>query len=206
MGRSAASLHTAVERSEFPGILTAGHGPSVAAIPGTPLRRAQAYTAKYASAFYGPFRDALDSHPGFGDKKTYQQDPANSREALLEASLDAAEGADMLMVSREIWWGTHLRCQEGQGAGRVLFYDGLICMTGAALSHPCRFQGVSREIRRSTPSWWTGYGESRLTPGGRIDALAGHEPLGSRSPRLFKGVFALVPLVAPRPLLLTSRG
>jgi delta-aminolevulinic acid dehydratase/porphobilinogen synthase len=43
-----------------------------------------AYTAKYASAYYGPFRDALDSHPGFGDKKTYQQDPANAREALVE--------------------------------------------------------------------------------------------------------------------------
>ena len=57
-----------------------------------------AYTAKYASAFYGPFRDALDSHPGFGDKKTYQQDPANSREALRECALDIAEGADMLMV------------------------------------------------------------------------------------------------------------
>jgi len=57
-----------------------------------------AYTAKYASAYYGPFRDALDSHPGFGDKKTYQQDPANSREALIEARLDVAEGADMLMV------------------------------------------------------------------------------------------------------------
>ena len=56
------------------------------------------YTAKYASAYYGPFRDALDSHPGFGDKKTYQQDPANSREALIEAQLDVAEGADMLMV------------------------------------------------------------------------------------------------------------
>jgi len=57
-----------------------------------------AYTAKYASAYYGPFRDALDSHPGFGDKKTYQQDPANGREALIEAALDVAEGADMLMV------------------------------------------------------------------------------------------------------------
>jgi porphobilinogen synthase len=56
------------------------------------------YTAKYASAYYGPFRDALDSHPGFGDKKTYQQDPSNGREALVEAALDAAEGADMLMV------------------------------------------------------------------------------------------------------------
>jgi porphobilinogen synthase len=56
------------------------------------------YTAKYASAYYGPFRDALDSHPGFGDKKTYQQDPANGRESLIEAALDSAEGADMLMV------------------------------------------------------------------------------------------------------------
>jgi porphobilinogen synthase len=57
-----------------------------------------AYTAKYASAFYGPFREALDSAPRSGDKKTYQMDPANAREALREASLDAAEGADMLMV------------------------------------------------------------------------------------------------------------
>lgn len=56
------------------------------------------YTAKYASAFYGPFRDALDSAPKFGDKKTYQMDPANKREALREASLDASEGADFLMV------------------------------------------------------------------------------------------------------------
>ncbi len=56
------------------------------------------YTAKYASAFYGPFRDALDSAPKFGDKKTYQMNPANSREALIEADLDVQEGADMLMV------------------------------------------------------------------------------------------------------------
>lgn len=56
------------------------------------------YTAKYASAFYNPFRDALDSAPKFGDKKTYQMNPANRREALIEAELDAAEGADFLMV------------------------------------------------------------------------------------------------------------
>ena len=56
------------------------------------------YTAKYASAYYGPFRGALDSAPKVGDKKTYQMDPANSREALREADLDVAEGADMLMV------------------------------------------------------------------------------------------------------------
>ncbi|MFD3001274.1 porphobilinogen synthase [Pontibacter toksunensis] len=56
------------------------------------------YTAKYAGAFYGPFRDALDSAPKMGDKKTYQMNPANSREALIEAELDTAEGADYLMV------------------------------------------------------------------------------------------------------------
>ncbi len=56
------------------------------------------YTAKYASAFYGPFRDALDSAPKEGDKKTYQMDPRNRREALREAQLDQQEGADFLMV------------------------------------------------------------------------------------------------------------
>lgn len=56
------------------------------------------YAAKYASAFYGPFRDALESAPKFGDKKTYQMNPANSREALIEAQLDYEEGADFLMV------------------------------------------------------------------------------------------------------------
>jgi porphobilinogen synthase len=57
-----------------------------------------AYTAKYASAYYGPFRGALDSAPKEGDKMTYQMDPANAREALREALLDESEGADILMV------------------------------------------------------------------------------------------------------------
>jgi porphobilinogen synthase len=56
------------------------------------------YTAKYASGFYNPFRDALDSAPKFGDKKTYQMNPANRNEALIEAQLDIEEGADFLMV------------------------------------------------------------------------------------------------------------
>lgn len=56
------------------------------------------YTAKYASAFYGPFRSAIGSKLAFGDKKTYQMNPANKREAVREALLDEAEGADMLMV------------------------------------------------------------------------------------------------------------
>ena len=56
------------------------------------------YAAKYASAYYGPFRDAAESAPQFGDRRTYQMDPANGQEALKEVDLDIAEGADMLMV------------------------------------------------------------------------------------------------------------
>jgi porphobilinogen synthase len=57
-----------------------------------------AYSAKYASAFYGPFRDAADSAPAFGDRRGYQMNPANVREALRECELDLAEGADVIMV------------------------------------------------------------------------------------------------------------
>ncbi len=57
-----------------------------------------AYSAKYASAFYGPFRDAADSAPKFGDRRSYQMDPANQREAMLEIELDIEEGADIVMV------------------------------------------------------------------------------------------------------------
>jgi porphobilinogen synthase len=63
--------------------------------PGTPI---VAYSAKYASAFYGPFRDAAESTPEFGDRRGYQMDPANAAEAVREAELDLDEGADMLMV------------------------------------------------------------------------------------------------------------
>jgi porphobilinogen synthase len=57
-----------------------------------------AYAAKFASAFYGPFREAADSPPQFGDRKSYQMDPANAREAMRETALDIAEGADMIMI------------------------------------------------------------------------------------------------------------
>jgi porphobilinogen synthase len=56
------------------------------------------YAAKYASAFYGPFREAAESTPTFGDRRSYQMDPANGREALREVKLDVEEGADILMV------------------------------------------------------------------------------------------------------------
>jgi porphobilinogen synthase len=65
------------------------------ALPETPI---VAYSAKYASAFYGPFREAAGSAPAFGDRRTYQMDPANVREALRECELDVQEGADVLMV------------------------------------------------------------------------------------------------------------
>jgi porphobilinogen synthase len=65
------------------------------ALPETPI---VAYSAKYASAFYGPFREAADSAPSFGDRRSYQLDPANVREALRECELDVAEGADVIMV------------------------------------------------------------------------------------------------------------
>ena len=66
-----------------------------AELPQTPII---AYSAKYASAFYGPFRDVADSAPAFGDRRGYQLDPGNVREALRECELDVAEGADVLMV------------------------------------------------------------------------------------------------------------
>jgi porphobilinogen synthase len=65
------------------------------ALPQTPIL---SYAAKYASAFYGPFREAADSAPAFGDRRGYQMDPANVREALRECELDLAEGADAVMV------------------------------------------------------------------------------------------------------------
>jgi porphobilinogen synthase len=66
-----------------------------AELPETPI---VAYSAKYASAFYGPFREAADSAPAFGDRRGYQLDPGNVREALRECELDVAEGADALIV------------------------------------------------------------------------------------------------------------
>jgi porphobilinogen synthase len=65
------------------------------ALPETPI---MAYSAKYASAFYGPFREAADSTPQFGDRRSYQMDPANVMEAMREVALDVDEGADIVMV------------------------------------------------------------------------------------------------------------
>jgi porphobilinogen synthase len=75
-----AALRQALEKNDFPEVAILS------------------YAAKYASAFYGPFRDAADSTPSFGDRRSYQMDPGNAREALAEMRLDVEEGADMLMV------------------------------------------------------------------------------------------------------------
>jgi porphobilinogen synthase len=71
------------------------HGLDAAGFEQTPIL---SYAAKYASAFYGPFREAAESVPQFGDRRTYQMDPGNAREALREVALDLAEGADLIMV------------------------------------------------------------------------------------------------------------
>ena len=68
-----------------------------------------AYSAKFASAFYGPFREAADSTPAFGDRRAYQMDPANGREAVREALLDVKEGADMVMVKPALAYGDLIR-------------------------------------------------------------------------------------------------
>ena len=98
-----------------------------------------AYSAKYASAYYGPFRDALDSAPKFGDKKTYQMDAANAKEALKEIELDIAEGADIIMVKP------------------ALAYLDIICQVKASTKLPVAAYNVSGEyamIKAAAQKGW----------------------------------------------------
>ena len=81
------------------------------------------YTAKYASGFYNPFRDALDSAPKFGDKKTYQMNPANRQEALIEAQLDTEEGADFLMVKPALAYLDVIRLLKDNSALPISAYN-----------------------------------------------------------------------------------
>ena len=81
------------------------------------------YCAKYASGFYNPFRDALDSAPKFGDKKTYQMNPANRMEALIEAELDTAEGADFLMVKPALAYLDVIRLLKDNSALPITAYN-----------------------------------------------------------------------------------
>jgi len=96
LARAAASLAEAGVDVVAPSAMMDGQVAALrAALPDTPIL---AYAAKHASAFYGPFRDAADSAPAFGDRRSYQMDPANGREALREIRADLDEGADMVMV------------------------------------------------------------------------------------------------------------
>jgi porphobilinogen synthase len=104
------------------------------ALPQTPIL---SYAAKYASAFYGPFREAADSAPSFGDRRGYQMDPANVREALRECELDMAEGADAIMVKPalpylDVLRAVRERCDAPVGAYNVSGEYALIKAAAAA--------------------------------------------------------------------------
>ena len=111
-----------------------------AGLTSTPV---MAYAAKYSSSFYGPFREAADSAPGFGDRRSYQMDPANAREALREVELDAAEGADILMVKP------------------ALPYLDIISRVRAAFSHPLAAYNVSGEYSMLQSAIQRGWLEER---------------------------------------------
>ncbi len=104
-----------------------------------------AYSAKFASAFYGPFRDAAASTPAFGDRRAYQMDPANGREAVREALLDVQEGADMVMVKP------------------ALAYGDLISKVGAATGLPVAAYNVSGEYAMVKAAAAAGYLDERAT-------------------------------------------
>jgi porphobilinogen synthase len=98
-----------------------------------------AYSAKFASAFYGPFRDAADSTPAFGDRRSYQLDPGNGREALREALLDTQEGADMLMVKPALAYGDLIAAVKSQTRLPLAAYNvsGEYAMVKAAAAAGC---------------------------------------------------------------------
>ncbi len=112
-----------------------------------------AYSAKFASAFYGPFRDAASSTPAFGDRRSYQMDPGNGREAVREALLDAAEGADMVMVKP------------------ALAYGDLIAAVKQATRLPLAAYNVSGEYAMVKAAVAAGYMEERAVVGEILTSL-----------------------------------
>jgi porphobilinogen synthase len=103
-------------------------------LPDTPI---VAYSAKYASAFYGPFREAAESAPAFGDRRSYQMDPANVREALRECELDLAEGADVIMVKPALPYLDVIRAVRDRYDAPLAAYNvsGEYAMVKAAARH-----------------------------------------------------------------------
>ncbi len=127
------------------------------------------YTAKYASCLYGPFRGLLDSAPAFGDKRTYQMDSANTREALREAALDIAEGADILLVKPAGWYMDIIARLSAAADRPVAAYQvsGEYAMLWAAAQRGCfDFDRALLEstlsIRRAGASLILTYGAMRL--------------------------------------------
>ena len=112
-----------------------------------------AYSAKFASAFYGPFRDAASSTPAFGDRRSYQMDPGNGREAVREALLDVAEGADMVMVKP------------------ALAYGDLIAAVKQATRLPLAAYNVSGEYAMVKAAVAAGYMEERAVVGEILTSL-----------------------------------
>ena len=111
----------------------------------TPL---MSYAVKYASAFYGPFREAAESTPKFGDRKTHQMDPANSREALREAEADLDEGADILMVKPGLPYLDVIRQLRDR-------FDVPIAAYNVSGEYSIRGQGRRRRTAGSTKSAWS---------------------------------------------------
>jgi porphobilinogen synthase len=103
-------------------------------LPDTPI---VAYSAKYASAFYGPFREAAESAPAFGDRRSYQMDPPNVREALRECELDLAEGADVIMIKPALPYLDVIRAARDRFDAPVAAYNvsGEYAMVKAAARH-----------------------------------------------------------------------
>jgi porphobilinogen synthase len=112
-----------------------------------------AYSAKFASAFYGPFREAASSTPAFGDRRSYQMDPGNGREAVREALLDAAEGADMVMIKP------------------ALAYGDLIAAVKQATRLPVAAYNVSGEYAMVKAAVAAGYTEERAVVGEILTSL-----------------------------------
>jgi porphobilinogen synthase len=117
-----------------------------------------AYAAKYASAFYGPFREAAESAPAFGDRRSYQMDPANAREALLEVELDIEEGADIVMVKP------------------ALPYLDVLCRVREATSLPVAAYNVSGEYAMIKAAAQNGWLDERRVV---LEALTGIKRAGA---------------------------
>ena len=156
-------------------------------LPETPI---VAYAAKYASAFYGPFRDVAESTPSFGDRRGYQMDPANVREALRECELDLAEGADVLMVKPALPYLDVIRAVRERFDCPVAAYNvsGEYAMVkaAAAAGHLDERAGGARvadgdQARRRRPRLLL------LDEGSRHVALRQHSDLARRAEKLIPG-------------------